>query len=71
LIKELKHASLEKITLQEIVGHQLMQKVHFVERHMQDNELNAGVVKNKRELLTQIWKAELQDPSRIRAHYEK
>lgn len=38
LMVELREASLQEIGLHEIVGHQLMQKISFIESHLKDNQ---------------------------------
>lgn len=70
LLVELQGASTEGVGLQEIVGLQLMQKIGFVEAHLQGNEWMAGAVRQKKEELQAIWRRGIREHARIRNKYE-
>jgi light-regulated signal transduction histidine kinase (bacteriophytochrome) len=70
LILELKDRQVDGIAFNEIIGHQLMQKINFIETHLLENEWMGKIVKDKKSELIALCKRGMRDHSKFTSQYE-
>lgn len=59
------------ISYGELIGHQLLQKLHFVERHLKEEGETKAVLERTRTALMGVFKAGFTDVSRFVSLYEQ